>query len=179
MMRKIIYIIGFLCCFSCNNSSPKSDNATMTKEEFKVEESSLRNDADGATDTKIPEVDFSLNYLDTEITEKLQANYEAQLLAVKHPEFAEAIKEQLENSTKFNTALADSIESIKIKDIRFSDMIVSRNDSIFTKKVFYTSLINTKHQQKDSVLVVVKRAFITIDGKPTVNTSFSFERLER
>lgn len=174
MMKKIVYIVAFLFCFSCNNFSPKSEDATMAKEEFKVDRSDLLD-----TNTETPEIDFSFNELDTEIEEKLQANYEAQLLAVKHPEFAEAIKEQLESSTKFNTSLADSIESIKIEDISFSDMIVSRNDSTFTKKVFYTSLINAKHQQKDSVLVVVKRALITIDGKPTVNTSFSFERLDR
>jgi hypothetical protein len=146
----------------------------MAKEEFKIDRSDLLD-----TNTKTPEVDFSFDDLNTEVEEKLQANYEAQILAVQHPEFREAIKEQLADSDKFNGMLADSIKTIKIKDLTFSNDLAARNDSIFTKKVVYTSLINSKYQQRDSVLVVIKRAMIIIDHKPQINTSFSFERLER
>lgn len=182
MMKKIVYILSFLLCFSCANEK-KADMMTkeeiIVEEDFKVDESSLRNDADGNTDTKSPEVDFSLiSYLDTEIEEKLQANYEAKILAVKHPEFKAAIKEQLAGSDKFSFTLSDSIETIEIKDIKRSGVMTERNDSITTQKVTYTSLINSKYKQKDSVLVVMKHTMIIIDNEVKINTSFLFEKLD-
>lgn len=177
MMRNIIYIIGFLLCISCNNSASKSENTTSIKDtedqEFRITESST-----SATDAVKLEGNFSLDYLNTEVTEKLQANYEAKILAIQHPEFEEAIKEQLAGSNKFRFTLSDSIKTIEIKDVAFLGEMVQRNDSLFTQKFGYTAFINDTYKQRDSVLVVIKRSLIMIDNSPAVNTSFSFERLD-
>ncbi|MBC8755695.1 hypothetical protein H2O64_13550 [Kordia sp. YSTF-M3] len=181
MKLKIIYILCFLLCFSCANNT-KADQM-MTKdeavesEEFKVDKSDLRDDLDEKNKNAI-EIDFSLNAINSEIEEKLQANYEAKVLAVKHPEFQEVIKEQLANSTKFNFSLPDSIQTIEIKDIVFAGNLKKENDSIYKQKVLYTSLINSKHTQKDSALVVMKRTMIVIDNSLKMNTSFLFEKLD-
>ncbi|WP_298422174.1 hypothetical protein [uncultured Kordia sp.] len=179
MMKKIVYILCFLFCVACNQHAPKSENATMKSQEFTVDKDGLLDDTDYKTDLKKPDLDFSLiGYLDTEISAKLQANYEAKILATKHPEFQEAIKEQLAGSDKFNVSLSDSIETIEIKDVERFGIMRNRNDSITTQKIRYTSLINSKYTQKDSVLVVIKRAMIVIDNEFKINTSFSFEKLD-
>ncbi|EDP97691.1 hypothetical protein U8527_05065 [Kordia algicida OT-1] len=177
MMKKVVYIICFIVCFSCNNATQKSDNAIATEA---VEEVSIDKDGLLDTETKLKDAidDFSLNDVNAEIEDKLQANYEAVVLATKHPEFREAIKEQLADSDKFNVLLSDSIQSIEIKDIDFSSSVTSRNERVSTQKVSYTILINSKYTQKDSVLVVMKRSMIKIDEAVKVNTSFSFERID-
>jgi len=178
MMKKIVSIVCFLLCFSCNQRAQKSENAVSKEaEEFKVERSDLLDDAKGKTLNDI-EVDFSLTTMNLEIEEKLQANYEAKILAAKHPEFREAIKEQLANSDKFSFTLSDSIERVEIKDMQLSGNMLKRSDSITTQKILYTTLINSKYPQKDSVLVVMKRTMIVIDNQVKMNTSFSFERLD-
>lgn len=192
MMRKLLYIFGFLLCISCNQSAPKSENSKMKSEELSVDKDDLLDDAKGKgydftidkskidADFKSEGFSFSTpGNLNTEISTKLQANYEAQILATKHPEFAEAIKEQLADSNKFTKSLSDSIETIKIEDLKFSENMESRNDSVFTQKLVYTSLINSTYKQKDSVLVVIKRTFIMIDDNRKVNTTFRFEKLDR
>ncbi|WP_298518876.1 hypothetical protein [uncultured Kordia sp.] len=183
MMRKILYIVGFLWCVSCNQFSPKSDNeaAPAPTEELKIEGDNFTNSDGWSDDSKRKDLDFktsdaTLENLNSEIFTKLQANYEAQLLAAKHPEFADAIKEQLANSSKFTEALSDSIQTIKIEDVEFSGTMESRNDSVSTQKVRYTAFINSTHKQKDSVLVVIKRTAIVIDGTVKANTSFTFEK---
>jgi hypothetical protein len=205
MMRKLLYIFGFLLCVACSESAKKSQDAAPTSDEWKVKESnytegesfkgdSKRKDADlkilNIEKYKVDEIRkddaaysfttnyFSLDDINTEISTKLQANYEAQLLATKHPEFAEAIKEQLTASNKFHTALSDSIQTIKIEDLEFLGSLKSLNDSVSTQKMRYTSVINSKYKQKDSVLVVVKRAMILIDDVLKANTSFTFEKLD-
>jgi len=183
MMRKLVYIIGFLISVSCSQSARNSENAPAPeREELKVEDGT----SGWREDTKSKDADFkSLEpmlkniQLDAEITEKLQANYEAQILATKHPEFAEAIKEQLADSSKFNVSLADSIQTIAIEDITFLGEMDTQNDGIFTQKIQYTTIINSVHTQKDSALVVVKRTLIDVDNAVKVNTSFSFEELDR
>ncbi|WP_046756942.1 hypothetical protein [Kordia jejudonensis] len=147
-------------------------------ESFKADESNVSDDADEKTDTKIPEFDFSLKFLTTEISAKLQANYEAKILAVKHPEFAKAIAEQLADSKKFQFMLSDSIQTIEIKDIDISSKFSKRNDSITTLAVVYTSVINSKYMQKDSALVVMKNTMVIIDNQVKRNTTFTFERLD-
>jgi hypothetical protein len=182
MMKKIVYIVCFLLCFSCKNSSHKSKNTVATEsEELKINNDGLVDDADEKTNVCKPDfksVAFSLDYINIEIEEKLQANYEAKILAVKHPEFQEAIKEQLANSNKFNFTLSDSIQTIEIKDIVFAGNLEKENDSLYKQKVLYTSMINSKHAQKDSTLVVMKRTMIMIDNSLKMNTSFSFENLD-
>ena len=148
------------------------DNASMAKEELKIERSDLSN-----TDVKSLSTELLFQDLNIEVEEKLRANYETQILATKHPEFAETIKEQLSDSDKFTNKLADSIKTIEIKNLVFANNMQSHNDSIFTKKIIYTLLINSKYQQKDSALVVIKRATILIDNKPQITTSISFEHL--
>ncbi|AXG67979.1 hypothetical protein KORDIASMS9_00161 [Kordia sp. SMS9] len=182
MMRKILYIFGFLFCISCNEFSPKSENSTAPTEDSKVQE--LYFDTDGSTDAvKGTELSFTTNYfrfeaIDSEISEKLQANYEAQLLATKHPEFAEAINEQLANSSKFKEAIADSIQTISIENIEFLGDLQTRNDDTSIQKMSFTKRINSTYTEKDSVLVVIKRSVIEIDDTKKVNTSFSFENLD-
>lgn len=191
MIRKLLYIFGFLLCVSCNQSAPKSENTKMKSEERSVDKDVFLDDLKGKdydftidkskidADFKSQSFSFSTpGNLNVEISTKLQANYEAQILATKHPEFAEAIKEQLADSNKFTTALLDSIETIKIEDLELSGNMESRNDSVSTQKLIYTSLINSKYKQKDSVLVVIKRAMIVIDNAMKVNTSFTFEKLD-
>ncbi|MFK7749845.1 MAG: hypothetical protein AB8B65_15730 [Kordia sp.] len=199
MMKKLLYIFGFLLCISCSESAKKSENSKMKSEELSVEKDGLVDDADEkGKDLKTYRYDyngdfktddksksfwdapayFTLNDFNSEISEKLQANYEAQILATKHPEFAETIKEQLADSNKFTESLSDSIQTIKIENIEFSGNIESRNDSISSQKILYTSLINSTYKQKDSVLVIIKRTFIVIDDDKKVNTSFAFETLD-
>lgn len=180
MMKKIVYILSFLLCFSCNQSAKKSEmmkDEAVESEEFVVDKDGLLDDAK-RKDLDFKNSDFALDKIDLEISSKLQANYEAKILAVKHPEFQEAIKEQLAGSDKFNFTLSDSIETIEIKDVKQVGMMIKRNDSIFTQKIMYTSFINSKYKQKDSVLVVMKRAMIIIDNEVKINTSFSFENLD-
>ncbi|WP_430411938.1 hypothetical protein [Kordia sp.] len=182
MMKKIVYIACFILCFSCSNNRNAdrvpTEEKSVEAEDFKVDESSLIDDADGKTDTKKLEINFSLDDINTEIEEKLQANYEATILAIQHPEFQEAIKEQLANSGKFNFTLSDSIKTIEIKEIERSGNMLKRNDSITTQKILYTTFINSKYTQKDSALVVIKRTMIVIDNQVKMNTSFSFESLK-
>ncbi|MCH2194045.1 hypothetical protein [Kordia sp.] len=190
MMKKLLYIFGFLLCISCNQFSSKSENAPSPTEDsnsYRYTIDKDRFDGNGLSDLddklnsesfKFSTSNFDVKDLNAEISTKLQDNYEAQLLATKHPEFAETIKEQLADSNKFNTALSDSIKTIAIEDLKFSGEMQSQNDSIITQKIYYTSLINSKYKQKDSVLVVIKRATILIDGAIKVNTSFSFEGLD-
>ncbi len=181
MMRKILYIFGFLFCVSCNEFSPKSENSTAPEEDSKVQK--LYFDTNGSTDdVKGKELSFTTNYfrfeaIDAEISEKLQAKYEAQLLATKHPEFAEAINEQLAYSSKFKEAIADSIQTITIEELTFLGELKTRNDDTSIQKMSYTKRINSTYTQKDSVLVVIKRTEIAIDNTTKVNTSFSFEKL--
>ena len=178
MMKNIVYILCFLLCFACHQHSQKSENATAKEaDEFKVERSDLLDDADLKNKDDI-KVDFSLDNLNVEIEEKLQANYEATILATKHPEFKDAIKEQLANSDKFNFTFSDSIETIEIKDIILSGNMLERSDSISIQKVLYTTFINSKHTQKDSVLVVMKRTMIVIDNQLKMNTSLTFEKID-
>ena len=178
MMRKMLYIFGFLFCVACNNLETKSQDAFTATESFKVKENTIVKDLDEKNlDYKTD--DFALEDVNLEIQEKLQANYEAQILGTKHPEFAEAIKEQLADSSKFTTAISDSIQTIQIQDLEYVGEIETLNDSISTQKIKYTSLINSTHTQKDSALVVIKRTMIVIDNAVKVNTSFSFESLER
>lgn len=178
MMKKIVYIACFLLCVSCNQYAAKKEDNAVRSEEFNVEKDGLLDDADTKYKADFKAMDFDVNYINTEIEEKLQANYEAKILAVKHPEFQEAIKEQLEGSNKFNFTLSDSIQTIEIKDIILSGNMSERNDSITTQKVLHTTLINSKYTQKDSVLVVMKRTMIVIDGLVKMNTSFSFESID-
>ncbi len=175
MKLKIVYIVCFLLCVSCNQYAAKKEDNAVKSEEFKVNRSDLLNDTDEKDATKI---DFSLEGMNTEIEEKLQANYEAKVLAIKHPEFQEAIKEQLANSSKFDFTLSDSIETIEIRDILFLDDLHNQNDSISTQKVLYTYIINSEHMQKDSALVVIKRKMIVIDNSLKMNTLFLFEKLD-
>jgi len=175
MMRKVLYIVGFLLFVSCNQFSPKAEKSAVKEEAVEADSKGWAN----IDKTNFKTTDFSLENINSEIQEKLQANYEAQLLATKHPEFAEAIKEQLANSNKFTEALSDSIQTIKIKDIKLIGSMETRNDSVSTQKMIYTSLINSTYKQKDSALVVVKRKTIVIDNAVKVNTSFSFESLDR
>ena len=178
MMKKIVYILCFLLCFSCSQYSPKSENAVATEaEEVRVDKDGL---ADNNTDTKfkVGLSNFSLDEINSEIEEKLQANYEAIVLAKKHPEFKEAIKEQLAGSDKFHFTLSDSIQSIEIKELTYVGSMESRNDSVSAQKILYTTLINSKYTQQDSVLVIVKRKLIEIDNTPKMNTSIVFEKLD-
>ena len=194
MMRKFLYILSFLLCVSCSQSEKKSQDASPAYEDLKVKENTFteedgwhndtkREDLDFKSDDKSKDYNFTINYfsldnLNSEISTKLQANYEAQILAIKHPEFAETIKEQLADSNKFTESLSDSIQTIMIEDIKFSGSLQSVNDSIYTQKMVYTSLINSKYKQRDSVLVVLKRATIKIDNDAKMNTSFTFEKLD-
>ncbi|WP_420574784.1 hypothetical protein [Kordia sp.] len=176
MMKKIVYIVCFLACFSCADRAPSTENA------LESEESNVTSDGwtqqNKGQDADFKSSDFAVETINLEITEKLQANYEAQVLAVKHPEFQEAIKEQLKGSTKFNAALSDSVTTIEVRNLSFYGKQHILNDSISTQKMRYTSLINSKYSQKDSVLVVIKRTMIMIDNSPKVNTSFVFEKLD-
>lgn len=177
MMKKIVYIICFAVCFSCNNAAQKSENAVATEA---AEEVSIDKDGLLGTEMKLKDAisDFSLDDVYAEIEDKLQANYEAVVLATKHPEFREAIKEQLAGSDKFKVTLSDSIQSIEIKDLDFSSPVESRSDIVSTQKVYYTIVINSKYPQKDSVLVVMKRSMMMIDEAVKVNTSFAFEEID-
>lgn len=184
-MRKIFYIFVFLVCVSCSQSAKKSLDTAPSNEELKLEDDAAVESNGWRNDIKNKDIDFksletvlkNIN-LETEITEKLQANFEAQLLATKHPEFADAIKEQLADSNKFTASLADSIQNITIQDVQFVGKMSNQNDSISTQKITYTTLINSVYKQKDSALIVMKRALIDIDNTVKVNTSFLFERLE-
>ena len=176
MMKNIVYIVCFLLFFSCAND--KTSNQMLTKEEavesenFKVEKVGLLDDADEKNN-----FDFSSDDVNSEIVEKIQANYEALVLAAKHPEFKEAIKEQLSDSNKFNVTLSDSIQTVEITALKLSGNLEKITDSIFQQKILYTTLINSKHTKKDSALVVMKRSMIVIDNSLKMNTSFSFEKL--
>ena len=174
MKMKIVYIVCFLLCFSCaNENAKKSIPETETKsEEATVGRSDLLDDADKKSMNDI-ELNFSLDHIE----EKLQASYEAQILATKHPEFREAIKEQLANSNKFNATLSDSINTIEIQDMLLLDDISQRNDSIMTQRILYSYVINSKLVKKDSALVVMKHTLIKIDNEMKLNTSFSFKKL--
>jgi len=179
MKMKFVYIVCFLLCFSCANDK-KADRMLMKEEaveneDIKVTRSDLIDDADKKNDVN---VDFYLEGINTEIEEKLQANYEAKVLATKHPEFQAAIEEQLANSNKFDFTLSDSIETIEIRDILFLDDLQRQNDSVSTQKVVYSYLINSANVQKDSALVVIKHNMIKIDNSLKMNTSFSFEKLD-
>lgn len=174
MKMKILYIVCFLLCVSCNQYTSKKEENAVKSEEFNVDKSNLLE----IDDENTIEIDFSLDGINSEIEEKLQANYEAKVLAMKHPEFQEAIQEQLANSNKFDVTLSDSIETIEIRDILFLDDLRNQNDSISTQKVLYTYIVNSKYIQRDSVLVVIKRNMIVIDNSVKMNTSFSFEKLD-
>jgi hypothetical protein len=174
----MLYIFSFLFCVACNNLETKSQDAFKATESFKVKENTIVKDLDEKNlDYKTD--DFALEDVNLEIQEKLQANYEAQILGTKYPEFAEAIEEQLADSSKFTTVISDSIQTIQIQDLEYIGKIETLNDSISTQKIKYTSLINSTHTQKDSALVVIKRAMIVIDNAVKVNTSFTFESLDR
>jgi hypothetical protein len=175
MMRKMVYIFGLLCCVACNKFESKSQDAFTATESLKVEENALIEDADDELD--MTTTAFTLEDINEEIQEKLQANYEAQILATKHPEFAEAIKEQLTSSTKFSTAISDSIQTLTIENLEYLGEMETLNDSIAIQDIKYSTLINGTHQQKDSARVVIKRTMIVIDDAVKVNTSFVFERL--
>jgi hypothetical protein len=182
MMKKLGYILmSLFFCVSCNQSASTSENATAPREDVKVHESTLDVEADdklkkGFLDFKTS--NFSIDNFYPEIATKLQANYESQVLAAKHPEFAEAIKEQLAASSKFNTSLSDSIQKITITDIELVGALKTQNDSTFTQKIRYTKHINSNYTVQDSVLVVLKQAFIKIDNTMRINTSFSFQAIE-
>jgi hypothetical protein len=152
----------------------------VESEDFNVDTDGLLDDADTKykADFKALDFDLDLDYIQTEIEEKLQANYESLVLLNKHPEFQEAIKEQLANSAKFDFVLSDSIQTIEVKDIVLAGNLEKENDSCYKQKVLYTSLINSKHIQKDSTLVIMKRTMIVIDNSLKVNTSFLFEKLD-
>ncbi|PTX60893.1 hypothetical protein C8N46_10549 [Kordia periserrulae] len=181
MMKKIVYIVSLVLCVSCNQFSQKSENATAPREDLKVHESTLDVEADdklkeGFLDFKT--IDFSIGNFRSEIATKLQANYESQVLAAKHPEFAVAIQEQLAASSKFHTSLSDSIQKIEITDIELVGTMKTLNDSTFTQKIHYTKHINSNYTEKDSVLVVLQQALIKIDHTVRINTSFSFQTIE-
>ena len=152
MMRRLCYIFGFLLCVSCSDFSAKSESATAPNEDAKEQgltptTESLTADFD-RKDADFKVTDIALENIDTEIFEKLQANYEAQILAAKHPEFSEAIKEQLADSNKFAVSLADSIQTIAIEDVQLLGEMKVQNDSISTQKIHYTTLINSTYKQK-------------------------------
>ncbi|QHI36657.1 hypothetical protein IMCC3317_20200 [Kordia antarctica] len=172
MKMKIVYIVGFLLCFSCSNNVSKKEDTAVKSEEIEIDKDGLVDDADFKSG------DVSFIDFNTEIEEKLRANYESLVLINTHPEFQEAIKEQLATSTKFNVLLSDSIQSIEIKYIEFKGNLKKVNDSIYKQKILYTTFINSKHIKKDSAFVIIKRTILIIDNSLKMNTSFSFEILD-
>ncbi|WP_046745178.1 hypothetical protein [Kordia zhangzhouensis] len=178
MIRKVVFILLLLLNFSCSNSTQKAENTVATEE---ATESELANDRHITSQTYVDAKKIKTTYtsllqsMHSEIEEKLQASYEASVLITKHPEFKDAIVEQLAHSNKFATLLSDSIQSIKIKDIQYIDNLEVINDSIAVQKIRYAMIVNSVHSLKDSANLVMKQTIVEVENRKKVQTSFTFQ----
>ena len=178
MKRMIPYFLVLLGIISCNDFSPKTENATaeeaIDNANTSVETTSARKEI-----KDLSTFDLLKESMQPEIEEKLQANYEALLLLTKHPEFKEAIQEQLEDSNKFSEALSDSIQKIQIKDVQYIGNLKVINDSVSVQKIRYTLLVNSTFSQKDSANVVMKQSIVEIDETQRIRADISFQNVKK
>ena len=165
-MKKIIFIVGLLLIFGCNNSS-KETNRQL---DYSTEDAEEVMEKDGLFSFSMPST-ISDSYM--ELTEqKLNEIYEKAYLNEKHTDFKIKIDSSVINLL-LNDANLDLSTQPEIKNVRQLGPTKPISDTVDEITISYEVHAN-QLVQKDTVTARISKSVIEIDGDNYINMNLEF-----
>ena len=109
------------------------------------------------------------------VEKKFKEFYNLNMLLTAYPDFKKDIEQRIKDFTSGEKAIFERDDSIQIANIRQSGALIKESDSLERTYILF-DVIRQTETKTDSVLVLITKKNVNIDGESITSTKVKFAR---